>query len=267
MNKPLLLPLILGILLQGCGLIAIIPSAKRDTVPQNVRLPGGVILTSTGAVNINVFLLVDHKDFFPSGFRIEAPGKTIYIDPIAVNDPKPADYIFITHSHGDHLSLPDIKKLSDKKTLIICPKTAAAQISGFSVKEVKPGDRLMLNGIKCEAVASYNIKTGALGMVAHPASDMNVGYIITINGTRIYHAGDTDFIPEMKEIKDITIALVPIDGGSLTMSTEEAAGFINTLRPKIAVPMHYLMGTNNTEIFKNLVNKDIQVKIMQKEGL
>lgn len=259
MKTSLLFLALIVLVLQGCIRVTITRSDKRDPIPQSIPLPNNIILTSLGAVNIN------NVDFFPSSFRIEAQGKVIYIDPLLIDDTRPADYIFITHAHPDHLSLSDIEKIVKEKTLIICPKKAAKQLSGYTIKEVKPGDVFDLGNIKCEAVAAYNMKPVFLWIKAHPKSAMNVGYILTINGVRVYHAGDTDFIPEMKSINDITVAMVPIGGDKLTMNPEQAADAINTIKPMITVPMHYEIGKNQVEIFKKLVDKSIQVEIMGKE--
>ena len=250
--------LVIVLFLQGCIKITIIRSDKRDSIPQSIQLPNNINLTSLGTVDIN------KVDFFPSGFRIETQGNVIYIDPLVIEDTKPADYIFITHAHPDHLSLPDIEKIVHEETLIICPKKAAKKLSGYKIKEIKPGDVLNLGDIKCESVEAYNIKSKFLWIKAHPKSSRNVGYILTINGVRIYHAGDTDFIPEMKVIKDITAAMIPIGGDKLTMNTEQAAMVINMIKPKTVIPMHYELGKNQVEKFKKLVDKSIQVIIMQK---
>ncbi len=245
--------------LQGCIKITIVRSVRRDSVPQSIQLPHNIKLTSLGAVKVN------KVDFFPAGFRIETQGKIIYIDPIVIEESKPADYIFITHAHPDHLSRPDIEKIVQEETLVICPKKVVNKLSGYKVKEVKPGDVLDFGDIKCEAVAAYNTRAKFLWIKAHPRSAMNVGYILTINGVRLYHAGDTDHIPEMKDTKDITVAMVPIGGDKLTMDPEQAAQAINAMKPQIVVPMHYELGKNYTETFKQLVDKNIQVEIMGNE--
>lgn len=250
---------IMALFIQGCIKITIISSEKRDPLPHSIQLPKNIILTSWGAVNIN------NVDFFPSSFRIEAQGKVIYIDPLVIEDTKPADYIFITHAHPDHLSLSDIEKIVQEETLVICPKKVINKLSGYKVKAVKPGDVLDFGNIKYEAIAAYNTRAKFLWIKAHPKSAMNVGYILTINGVRLYHAGDTDLIPEMKAIKNITVAMVPIGGDKLTMSPEQAAAAINTIKPQIVVPMHYELGKNYTETFKQLVDKNIQVEIMGNE--
>ncbi len=250
---------LMGLVLQSCIKITIIRSDRRGNIPQSIRLPDNIILTSLGEVIIN------NVDFFPSSFRIEAQGKVIYIDPVVIDVTKPADFIFITHTHPDHLSLPDIKKIMKEETLIICPKKVAKKLSGYTIKVVKPGDVLELEDIKCEAVAAYNIKPKFLWIKAHPQSAINVGYILTINGVRIYHAGDTDFIPEMKGIKNVNVFMVPIGGDKLTMNPEQAAEAINTIKPEIAIPMHYETAKNYAEKFKQLVDKDIKVEIIEKE--
>jgi L-ascorbate metabolism protein UlaG (beta-lactamase superfamily) len=243
----------------------IVRSEKRDSVPKSIQIAPNIILTSTGAINIDVTFLVNHVDFFPSSFKIETQGKVIYIDPVVIDELLPADYIFITHAHDDHFSLSDINKILKKETLIICPKEVAKNLSGFRIKKVKPGDILNLGSVKFEAVAAYNIKSGFLGLTSHSKSDMNVGYILTINGVRIYHAGDTDFIPEMKELKDIAVAMVPIGGDNLTMDTKLATKLINTIKPLIAIPMHYKIGTRNTETFMQLVKTETKVVIMEQQ--
>ena len=117
---------------------------------------------------------------------------------------------------------------------------------------------LDLADIKCEIVPAYN-----RWLHFHPRLFKFVGYILTINGIRLYHAGDTDFIPEMKGFKNITVALVPICVGLLAMNPEQAAAAINTIKPLIAVPMHYEIGKNNAEKFKQLVDIGIKVTIME----
>ena len=251
------------LLFTGCEMIR---SKKRSPEPVSFELPGNIMLTATGAVNIYVPFFANHVDFLPSSFRIDANGTIIYIDPVLLDDALPADYILITHKHGDHFSLPDVKKLLKKETVLVGPKNVAKvlfkKLSGYTIKNVKPGDRLKFDKITIETMAAYNLKTGFLGLTPHPRSSLNVGYIITSDSTRIYHAGDTDYVPEMNDLENITAALVPIDGGGLTMSTEKAAEFINNLKPKFAIPMHYGIGTDQIEKFRELVDDEIQVLVM-----
>jgi L-ascorbate metabolism protein UlaG (beta-lactamase superfamily) len=199
---------------------------------------------------------------------IENSGKTIYFDPYMITVSKPADYIFITHEHPDHCSPEDIKKISGKNTLIICPASCSKTLNGYSLKTVKPGECFDLDGLKCEVVNAYNVKK-----FFHRKKDNKAGYIIETGGKRIYHAGDTDLIPEMKEFKNIDVAFVPI-GGLFTMGPKEASDAVTVIKPKIAVPMHYgifkgllsLLCVNNGGEFKRLAeNNGIKVIVMNKE--
>ncbi|OHD53729.1 MAG: hypothetical protein A2Y33_06685 [Spirochaetes bacterium GWF1_51_8] len=203
-----------------------------------------------------------NMDFFPSGFRIDAGGKTIYIDPLVTSESNTADYIFITHEHGDHLSVKDIKKLMKDNTLIVCTKGSAGALADLPVKLVKPGDILDLGGFSCEVVPSYTTRPVLLWLISHPKDNQNAGYVFTFGDVRIYHMGDTELVPEMSAISNITLALVTT---SFTMENAEAAKAVNMMKPKIAVPMHYVMGKTNAQKFAELIGEGIEVKIMTKE--
>ncbi|MDZ7265504.1 MAG: MBL fold metallo-hydrolase, partial [candidate division KSB1 bacterium] len=138
-------------------------------------------------------------------FRIEDQGSQIYIDPwkIATNAPK-ADYIFITHSHFDHFSKEDIAKLTHATTKIIGPADVAREIKQ-NATAMKPDQELTVDHLKVKAIPAYNI-----GKQFHPKDKNWLGFIITLSdGTTIYHAGDSDFIPEMKALK-VDVALLPV---------------------------------------------------------
>ncbi len=228
-------------------------SKKRKPVPQCIQLSDRVKLISWGSIYISLV----KANLFPSSFCIESVDTVIYIDPVLVDTTKKADYIFITHSHFDHFSIKDIENLSNDKTMIICPKKVAKKLKKYNVKEVRPGDCIELKDVVCRATHAYS-----KGFPSHPKSIENVGYVITIGGINIYHAGDTFLVPEIKTLQDIDVALVPIDGGNLTMKTEEAASLVNQLKPKIVIPMHYLPDENKAIEFKHLINTDIDVRII-----
>lgn len=185
-------------------------------------------------------------------------GPTIYIDPFKIekttND---ADIILITHDHYDHYSLEDIEKIWKQNTIIVAPKTVK-DLSKMIL--VEPNNTYEVKNIKIETIASYNINKQF-----HPKQNEWVGYIIEIQGTRYYIAGDTDITPENKQIK-CDVAFLPV-GGTYTMTAEESAELANIIKPKIAIPTHYgsIVGNREDgEIFKKLLNPDIECKILIK---
>lgn len=187
--------------------------------------------------------------------------KIIYIDPFKVRDVGKADIIFITHEHFDHCSIEDIKSIIKPETIIVTVPDCQSKLSNLKIANVtlvRPGNKLIIKGTEIEVVPSYN-----LNKVFHPKENEWVGFVIKINGKRIYHAGDTDHIPEMKNLTNIDIALLPI-GGTYTMTPEEAAKAVNDIKPKVAIPMHY--GTvsgvgqkSDGERFKSLAKVKVEI--------
>jgi L-ascorbate metabolism protein UlaG (beta-lactamase superfamily) len=260
-KKAIILVCFAGTLISSCSLIEIDVSDKRIPTPRIILLNKHIEVSPTGITRIS------KSDFFPSSFRIKENGKLIYIDPLAVDIPDLADYILITHAHLDHFSIKDIKKISKAETLIICPIRVARKLRDYKykIREVKPGDSFCLdNKLKVEAVAAYNLKSAFLWLKAHPKSKQNVGYVFNIDTVRIYHTGDTDYIPEMENIRDIDLTLVPIGGDNLTMNVEDAARLINQIKPQIALPMHYdIKERSNVDRFMNLIDKSIEVRVLE----
>lgn len=165
-------------------------------------------------------------------FRIDAD-KVIYIDPyqLEAGEPK-ADIILITHDHFDHYSPDDVKKLLKPGTTVVSIAAVTKKVRGAAVETVKPGDKVTVQGIAVEAVPAYNVDKQF-----HPKSAGHVGFIVTVDGVRIYHAGDTDFIPEMKGFH-VDIALLPVSG-TYVMTADEAVQAAGAIKPKLAIPMHY----------------------------
>ena len=166
-----------------------------------------------------------------ASFLIDSDVK-IYIDPYDLKQGLPeADIILVTHPHYDHLSVADINKIVKDDTVIISP-TGAEGVKKGKVEKIKAGEKKEVKGVKIEAVPAYNI-----GKSFHKKDAGWVGYIVEVEGKRIYHAGDTDFIPEMKEIS-CDIALLPC-GGTYTMDWKEAVEAGNAINTKTVIPMHW----------------------------
>jgi L-ascorbate metabolism protein UlaG (beta-lactamase superfamily) len=174
--------------------------------------------------------------------------KVIYIDPWKVKEKDSADIILVSHSHFDHLSIEDVEKVRGEGGIVVTTSDSASQLSG-DVRTLAPGAKINIDDILIEGVPSYNI-----GKDFHPRNNNWLGFIITINGKRIYYAGDTDATPEMKMLTNIDIALLPV-GGTYTMTCKEAADAANAFKPKIAVPYHWgdIVGSkSDAEKFKEL---------------
>ncbi len=188
-------------------------------------------------------------------FRIESGGKVIYTDPFQIKDGLPkADLILITHAHPDHCSPDDVKKIVKKDTVIVAPVGCEEKLKG-NTRKVKPGDRLTEMGVEIEAVPSYNTNKKF-----HPKSNNWVGYIFAVEGKRIYLAGDTDRIPEMKTFR-CDIALLPVSG-TYVMTAEEAAQAAYDIKPGVAVPMHYasIVGSEeDAEKFRKLYKGETHI--------
>ena len=187
-------------------------------------------------------------------FKIVAPEGVIYIDPWKLKGGEPADLILVTHEHHDHLSPDDVQQLSKPGTVVVTNAASAAKLKG-DVRVVKPGDRLTVKGVAIEVMPAYNPNKQF-----HPKAAGHVGYVITAGGRRIYHAGDTDPIPEMERIQT-DVALLPV-GGKFTMTAQEAAGVANRMKPKVAVPMHWgdIIGTRaDAEAFRAAAKVPVQI--------
>ena len=174
-----------------------------------------------------------------------------------------ADIILVTHNHGDHCSPPKIQSLRKKNTIVIAPKNCATRIGG-TVKSIKSGEKTTANSIEIEAVEAYNTKRfKPSGKPWHPKG-YGVGYLIKTEGKTIYHAGDTDFVTEMRQLKNIDFALLPT-GNKYTMDNAEASKAAIAIKPKTAMPMHNW--ETDREPFRKKVETNSKIKVMLlKEG-
>ncbi len=170
--------------------------------------------------------------FGQSSIRIEANGKVLYVDPLHYRPGDEADVILITHLHQDHYVPANVKALSKAGTIVVAPVDLG---TGNTV--LKPGQNATLAGFPVEAVPAYNIRKTQF----HPKAAGNDGYVITINGVRVYHAGDTERIPEMKAVH-ADIALLPLGQTYTFDSVGEAADAAVDTGAKIAIPIHYGTG-------------------------
>ena len=246
---------------------------------QNVILPL-IILMTINTMNSQTTYPVEtliNKDGKPikitlfkhASLSIEYDGIEIYVDPVTkVGDtvidysqlPK-ADYILVTHEHWDHLDPTAIKELSKSDTVIILNATAQKQLGRGEIM-ANNETKVLSDDIILKSVAAYNITPGREKF--HPKGNGN-GYVLNIDGTKIYIAGDTEDIPEMADLKDIDLAFLPVNQ-PYTMTVDQAERAALTIKPKILIPYHY----SDTPInqLKDRLNKDnsgIEVNIYPME--
>jgi len=192
---------------------------------------------------------------------IETGGLCIYIDPYNVSGEKKADLILITHSHYDHCDPESISNLLKDDTIILCHESCVSRIDA-NVTALNPGDAVSVRGVRVEAHPAYN-----RDKPHHPLGS-GIGFVVETEGKRVYHAGDTDLISEMGELRGIDVALIPV-GGTYTMDCREACEAVRLIKPRIAVPMHYGDGAGSVgdaKRFKRELDAETKVEIMSEGG-
>jgi L-ascorbate metabolism protein UlaG (beta-lactamase superfamily) len=207
-------------------------------------------------------LVKNVRHFYQSTILIQGE-KTVCFDPVQVpNEINNADVVFVTHTHGDHFSLQDIKKVMRLDATLVIPTdgvTPARNAGIQNVLSVQPNQDYEVAGLKFQTVPAYNINKNF-----HPKQNNWVGYIVKLNKVTYYIAGDTDFIPEMKNIK-ADVVFLPV-GGTYTTTAKEAAEAANIMKPAVAVPIHFgdVVGSmQDAKDFIGLLDKDIQGIILK----
>jgi len=210
-------------------------------------------------------------------FLIQAKGKNIYIDPYQITGeglPK-ADIVITTHEHFDHCNPDAINRVASEATVLVGPQICMGTLSGSeipakkAVEELNPGEEITVEPITISAIPAYNIhRFRAPGQLFHPKESGHIGPILNIDGTTIYHAGDTDKIPEMDNLKP-TIALLPVSG-TYVMDVPEAVEAAMAVDAEITIPMHVGRGIGElsfaNEFKATLANKKVVVLPMEDGG-
>lgn len=221
------------------------------------------------------------KWFPPSWVQIKTRRHLIYIDPAYLKtnfarypkrieystwpDPidglpeelEKGDLILITHPHKDHCKSVTINRLKGKKTKILATRPCAREL-GKDILMVTPGMEIKIEDMTVKTVEAYNQKRPGKDKLMHKKG-IGVGYLLSVEGKNIYHAGDTDLIPEMEEIKDIDLAFLPIGGRGFTMDLSEAIQAARRIRPKMIIPIHRF--GSDPEVYKKSVEKETATRV------
>ncbi len=194
-----------------------------------------------------------------ASFQIKADRKSIYIDLEKKSQTyEKADVVLVTHSHFDHCDPSQIEKVRKDNTIIIAPQDCSQKIAG-DVETLRPGEEKKIGDIIVKAVEAYNNKRfRSPGIPYHPKG-LGVGYLIEVEGVVIYHAGDTDLIPEMQKLGSVDLALLP-SGDTYTMDNIDAAEAALRIKPKAVIPMH--RWDTDQEEFRKRASADPKTRVV-----
>jgi L-ascorbate metabolism protein UlaG (beta-lactamase superfamily) len=230
-------------------------AAAPTTPPQQAATPGAAppqAVSEEGGIRITP---ITH-----ASFQIEYGGKVIHVDPTSPGDystAKQADLVLITHIHPDHLDPAAIARIRKAGAPVVAPAAAADKIENPTV--IANGESRTVAGVRIEAVPMYNLQRGpAAGQLFHPKGSGN-GYVLTLGAKRVYIAGDTECTPEMRALKGIDIAFIPMNL-PYTMPPSEAAECVKAFKPKVVYPYHY-RGQNPEEFKAALKGEPIEVRL------
>lgn len=246
------------VLFCSCSLFEMKVSPNRTKPPKEIEISPDLTISSTGAIFFNFAGMV-RGNFVSAGIKINYKDLIIYIDPLLAEEKEKADFILISHDHPDHFSPEDIKKLSGDQTIIYGPESVTEKLKDYKTISVRPGDNIQNRTLKFEVVYAYNLNSRPL----HKKGDNNLGYVISCGFERIYHAGDTDFIPEMKELENISVALLPIGIGKTAMNPSEAAMAAAHIMPDLVIPMHYDPDDDAEARFMENLHKELKCELLQ----
>ena len=188
-----------------------------------------------------------------SSFMIKGMDRIVYVDPYKVSHGEKADVILITHDHYDHCDPSSITMLTREGTVVVAPRSCKEKLQ--KMEEIKTGNLVEKSGIQILAVPAYNRSKHF-----HPEGN-GMGYVFKVGDTRIYHAGDTDIIPEMDDLGEIDVALLPV-GGTYTMNAQEAAEAADNIKAGLTIPMHWggIVGNrDDAEKFKKLAQVNVEI--------
>jgi len=199
-----------------------------------------------------------------ASFLLKTGGKRIYIDPYAGDYAEKADVVLVSHGHGDHCDLEKLSMVRTLETVIYTSEACAEGIPPGNVVTMSPGEKRGINGVTVHAVEAYNFKRFRSPGVPYHPEGTQIAFIVESEGKRIYHAGDSDYLPSMDELEDVTLALLPIMGRAV-MDVDEAVEAAIGIGPEMVMPMHWR--SSDPREFKRKVEarSDLRV-VMMEEG-
>lgn len=209
--------------------------------------------TSAGPVKIT--------PIYHAAAKITAGHDVIVIDPAPpakLDGVGPADLILITDIHGDHMNAGDVKALSKADTVVIAPASVAQTIT--QAKVLANGDSTTWRKWKITAVPMYNIKHNQPNGEPYHPKGRGDGYVLNYGGKNFYFAGDTEGTPEMRALKNIDVAFIPMNL-PYTMTPDEAADAVKAFHPKVAIPYHY-KGQDINQFKKDLEGSGVEVRLL-----